>query len=218
MYCCSSIVCIIVCIVRGLQRCMLHCRCIPIFTFGFACLVWSAALPGGLDVDEERALAWYQRAAGEGGSDIAQSRLGEMYQHGIGVPKDELKAVEWFQKAAEQGSSLGQCCLGEVSREEKWARERRAGVGTASVVETIMCNSLRLSASLNLNGRSCASRLGMRASSDHLTDARACVHLHASCMRPSPGMHAPAGLPRRRGRREGRAPSCQLVPQVGGAR
>ena len=150
-------------------------------------------------MDEERALAWYQRAAGEGGSDIAQSRLGEMYQLGIGVPKDELKAVEWFQKAAEQGSSLGQCCLGEVSRvlpREKWARERRAGVGTASVVETIMCNSLRLSASLNLNGRcngqhrSCASRLGMRASSDHLTDARACVHLHASCMRPAPGMHA----------------------------
>ena len=75
-------------------------------------------------MDEERALAWYQRAAGEGGSDIAQSRLGEMYQHGIGVPKDELKAVEWFQKAAEQGSSLGQCCLGEVSREERSGRGR----------------------------------------------------------------------------------------------
>lgn len=42
---------------------------------------------------------------------LAQVRLGEMYEKGLGVPHDYSAAVPWYRLAAEQGQSLGQLRL-----------------------------------------------------------------------------------------------------------
>jgi hypothetical protein len=39
----------------------------------------------------------------ERGDAVAQSRLGEMYRKGNGVPQDDKTAVKWWRLAAEQG-------------------------------------------------------------------------------------------------------------------
>ncbi len=44
----------------------------------------------------------------------AQSRLGQMYSGGNGVPKDEQQAVAWYRKAAEQGHAVAQGTLGNM--------------------------------------------------------------------------------------------------------
>src|SRR5271157_5210259 len=41
--------------------------------------------------------------AAQQGDKISQTRLGEMYLYGKGVPQDYAEAVKWFRKAAEQG-------------------------------------------------------------------------------------------------------------------
>jgi TPR repeat protein len=46
----------------------------------------------------------YMKLAAEQKHRMAQCRLGEMYAHGIGVPKYEPSAIEWFQKAEEHSS------------------------------------------------------------------------------------------------------------------
>jgi TPR repeat protein len=43
------------------------------------------------------------RYAAEQGDMISQTRLGEMYLYGKGVPIDYAEAVKWFRKAADQG-------------------------------------------------------------------------------------------------------------------
>ena len=52
------------------------------------------------------------RAAAEQGDAEAQSILGVMYGHGMGVPQDFAEAMRWYRKAAEQGHALGQSALG----------------------------------------------------------------------------------------------------------
>jgi len=47
---------------------------------------------------------------------IAQSKLGEMYQLGYGVPKDDKTAVKWYRLAAEQGHADAQYNLGWMYR------------------------------------------------------------------------------------------------------
>jgi TPR repeat protein len=48
-----------------------------------------------------QAANWYLKAAGKGNV-WAQSRLGEMYAEGLGVPQDYVQAHLWFNLAASQ--------------------------------------------------------------------------------------------------------------------
>jgi hypothetical protein len=52
------------------------------------------------------------RAAAEQGDASAQSKLGQMYLNGDGVPQDLAEAVKWIRLAAEQGSAVDQVALG----------------------------------------------------------------------------------------------------------
>ncbi|MEI6708572.1 MAG: tetratricopeptide repeat protein, partial [Methylococcales bacterium] len=52
------------------------------------------------------------RASAEQGYANAQSRLGYMYNKGIGVAQDDNQAVMWYRKAAEQGNASAQSNLG----------------------------------------------------------------------------------------------------------
>lgn len=51
----------------------------------------------------EMALEWYHKAA-EKGSAEAKYILGNMYEHGVGVPQDSIKALRWYLRAAKQGN------------------------------------------------------------------------------------------------------------------
>ena len=48
----------------------------------------------------------------ESGSPTAQTRLGYMYENGIGVPQDYRLAAMWYHRAAEQGDPRAQHRLG----------------------------------------------------------------------------------------------------------
>ena len=52
------------------------------------------------------------RARAEQGDARAQSRLGNMYRYGEGVPQDDAEAVRWYRLAAEQGYASAQTRLG----------------------------------------------------------------------------------------------------------
>ena len=47
-------------------------------------------------------------------SSLAQSKLGEMYAKGQGVPQDYAQAALWYRKAADQGDTDAQSKLGEM--------------------------------------------------------------------------------------------------------
>jgi len=48
----------------------------------------------------------------EGGDPEAQSALGQLYHHGVGVGQDDQESIRWYRKAAEQGHPVGQFELG----------------------------------------------------------------------------------------------------------
>lgn len=52
-----------------------------------------------------------KKDARQGNAD-AQSRLGDMYSIGDGVPQDTVEAVRWYRMAAEQGDAMAQIKLG----------------------------------------------------------------------------------------------------------
>ena len=52
------------------------------------------------------------RSKAEAGDPAAQSKLGNMYYAGFGVPKDAAEAVNWYRKAADQGYDKAQFNLG----------------------------------------------------------------------------------------------------------
>src|SRR5690606_19071002 len=56
-------------------------------------------------------LSELQRKA-NGGDPEAQSALGGVYDHGLGVPENDQEAVKWYRKAAEQGYAVAQAILG----------------------------------------------------------------------------------------------------------
>lgn len=67
-----------------------------------------------LEIDamgDAEAARWYRLAA-EQGHPSAQSRLGDFYQNGYGVPRDNVEAVRWYRAAAEQGGAVAQFDLG----------------------------------------------------------------------------------------------------------
>ena len=45
---------------------------------------------------------------------MAQSSLGDLYQHGLGVSQDFAQALHWYKMAAEQGESTAQNQLGRM--------------------------------------------------------------------------------------------------------
>ena len=65
--------------------------------------------------DLEQAADWYQRAANQG-HQVAQLKLGEMYQFGIGFDPDLVESHFWYSVSAAQGNAdsiLRQDLLGE---------------------------------------------------------------------------------------------------------
>ena len=73
-------------------------------------------LSNGLELEIEamgdaEAARWYGLAA-EQGHALAQSRLGDFYQFGLGVPRDYAEAARWYRSAAEQGGAVAQFNLG----------------------------------------------------------------------------------------------------------
>ena len=75
-----------------------------------------AVLSNGLELEIEamgdtEAARWYGLAA-EQGHALAQSRLGDFYQFGLGVPRDYAEAARWYRSAAEQGGAEAQFNLG----------------------------------------------------------------------------------------------------------
>ena len=65
----------------------------------------------------------------ERGDASAQNYLGEIYIHGLGVPRDDKTAVKWFTLAAEQGHAEAQNNLAVISS------ERLFGVGYKTAVK-----------------------------------------------------------------------------------
>lgn len=59
---------------------------------------------------------WYHKAA-EQEHGMAQLRLGDMYNDGIGVEENDEEAVKWYRKAANQGIAMAQNMLGRVHQE-----------------------------------------------------------------------------------------------------
>lgn len=56
----------------------------------------------------------YYRKSAEQGFPLAQIKMGNCYQYGVGVVKDESKALEWYHKAAAQGDAQAQMILGRI--------------------------------------------------------------------------------------------------------
>ena len=50
--------------------------------------------------------AQFYRLAADQGQDLAQQRLGNCYQNGLGVPKNDTEAYVWFSLSAENGQTL----------------------------------------------------------------------------------------------------------------
>jgi TPR repeat protein len=60
----------------------------------------------GGEKDQAKALAFYEKAAGQGHIG-AMNALAFAYRDGAGVPKDAAKARSWFEKAARKGNPVG---------------------------------------------------------------------------------------------------------------
>ncbi|MBF0401341.1 MAG: SEL1-like repeat protein [Magnetococcales bacterium] len=84
-----------------------------------ACLlVWP--YPGfaqGEGADSNRSLLEQFGQAARQGDAVAQTNLGAMYLHGVGVRRNLNKAFFWFQRAAEQEEGLAQFNLGVLCQE-----------------------------------------------------------------------------------------------------
>jgi TPR repeat protein len=90
------------------------CRSIPMKTpfhlpLAIACAiaVLVSSAPAGDDIAT-------LKAAAEKGSAQAQSKLGDAYQTGKGVPQDPAEAAKWYLKAAGQGHADAQFRLGNI--------------------------------------------------------------------------------------------------------
>jgi TPR repeat protein len=57
---------------------------------------------------------------------ISQTRLGEMYYYGKGVPRDYVEAMKWLLKAAEQGHVDAYYILGFMYEEGKGVAQDHA--------------------------------------------------------------------------------------------
>lgn len=63
--------------------------------------------------DYTQAIEWYKKAAEAGDIDM-YSKVGSMYEEGIGVPKDYRKAIEWYQNGIRHDDASSMATLGLV--------------------------------------------------------------------------------------------------------
>lgn len=112
----------------------------------------------GVAANNEKAVAWYQRAAEQNYPD-AQAYLGFMYMTGRGVKKDDAEAIKWSRASAEQGNSTGQFNLatllmagrgGAVDRVEayRWLK-KAADKDAAAKTKLVELRKLMTSAELS---------------------------------------------------------------------
>jgi TPR repeat protein len=99
--------------------------------------------------DYAAALHEYRPLAEQGHAD-AQTKLGQLYAAGLGVPQDYAEAVKWYRKAAEQGHVRAELKLGVMYRQgigvpqdfvtaAKWFRTAaEQGHATAQLVLGVM--------------------------------------------------------------------------------
>jgi TPR repeat protein len=71
----------------------------------------------GVPQDYAEAVKWYRKVA-EQGDDVAQFKLGQMYEEGKGVQKDMTEATKWIRKAAEQGHEYAKEWLEKNSKDK----------------------------------------------------------------------------------------------------
>lgn len=71
---------------------------------------------GGLARDPAKAAYWFEQAAIQGNV-YAQDRLGDLYQHGLGVPTNQKLAFDWRLKAANRGQLPAQVKVGKMYQE-----------------------------------------------------------------------------------------------------
>ncbi len=74
-------------------------------------LAQAGLLVPGLTASHSREAARLWELAARGNA-RAQTQLGYMYEHGLGVPQDYRLAAKWYHLAAEQGEPRGQHLLG----------------------------------------------------------------------------------------------------------
>ncbi|MBF0161807.1 MAG: SEL1-like repeat protein [Magnetococcales bacterium] len=89
---------------------------------GFLCLLLLLLMPGAgraqeSDVNKVTSLLERFDHAARQGDAVAQTNLGAMYLHGVGVRRNVSKAQYWFQRAAEQDEGLAQFNLGVLAQE-----------------------------------------------------------------------------------------------------
>lgn len=65
--------------------------------------------------DDPNAMIWFRKSADQGDS-VAQSELGDMYEHGDGVKQDFVEASQWYRRAAAQGDAWSQFRIAESYR------------------------------------------------------------------------------------------------------
>jgi TPR repeat protein len=62
------------------------------------------------------AMRWYREAA-DGGNAAAETEIGHLYQHGLGLPADYSEAMRWYLKAASQGNATAEDLIGDLYEE-----------------------------------------------------------------------------------------------------
>jgi TPR repeat protein len=72
---------------------------------------WEAARAAFKKSDYATTVRILKKLAGQGLAK-AQTQLGYMYVHGLGVTRDFTEAVKWYRRAAKQGDTFGQYNLG----------------------------------------------------------------------------------------------------------
>ena len=105
---------------RAAGVCRLSSLCIVACGLAFAALCFASEARAGSVNAGMRAYARhdYARAAplllpeAARGSAVAQTYIGYMYQHGLGVPQNYQAAAGWFNEAAQQGEPTAQFFLG----------------------------------------------------------------------------------------------------------
>jgi TPR repeat protein len=61
--------------------------------------------------DYAEAIRWYRQAADQGNAG-AQTNIGYLYEHGLGVTQNYLEALRWYRMAADQGQATAQSNIG----------------------------------------------------------------------------------------------------------
>ena len=74
---------------------------------------WYSGEGGLVTKSPEKAAPWALKAA-EGGNSWAQNLVGNMKEHGLGLPRDPAGALSFFRKAAAQGDAKAQANLGRL--------------------------------------------------------------------------------------------------------